>query len=294
MACLALIESLRPASCCSVEVVNGARGLRVPGLDSRFETDAVPAAWIASARVRAAASSRTSTAFFSSPWSSKSVPRASGAPSTRARRVANESVALRAASALDVPVRRGDEGHALALALDDHAGGGGLDAAGRRALLHLEPQHGADVPAVEAVEDAARLLRVDQCEVEFAGVVDRLADRILGDLVEDHALHGHLGLERLEQVPRDGLALAVLICGEQELVGVLESALQFGDGLAAALALDVIGVEAVLDVDGVLAVRLLLVGGDVLLVRQIADVPDRAEHLVAVSEVALDRLHLRR
>ncbi len=65
MACLALIESLRPASCCIVEVVKGARGLRVPGFASTLATVARPAAVIASARVRAAASSRTTTAFFS-------------------------------------------------------------------------------------------------------------------------------------------------------------------------------------------------------------------------------------
>ena len=58
--------------------------------------------------------------------------------------------------------------------------------------------------------------------VELAGFVDGLADRLLGDLVEDHPADRHLGLEHLEQVPRDGLALAVLIGGEQEFVGVLE------------------------------------------------------------------------
>ena len=55
------------------------------------------------------------------------------------------------------------------------------------------------------------------------------ADRLGGDLVEDHPLDRHLGLEHLEQVPRDGLALAVLVGREQELVGVGELALQLGD-----------------------------------------------------------------
>ena len=35
-------------------------------------------------------------------------------------------------------------------------------------------------------------------------------------------LTGSLGLELVEEVPGDGLALAVLIGGEEELVGVLE------------------------------------------------------------------------
>ena len=39
-----------------------------------------------------------------------------------------------------------------------------------------------------------------------------------GDLVEGDALDGHLGLEHLQQVPGDGLALAVLVRGQQQLV----------------------------------------------------------------------------
>src|SRR5690606_24085105 len=114
------------------------------------------------------------------------------------------------------------------------------------------------------------------------------------DLVEDHALDGHLGLEGLQQVPGDGLALAVLIGGEQELVGVLQCALELGDGLGLAVGDDIVGVEVVLDVDRVLAVRLLVLGRDVLLVRQVADVTDGAEDFVAVAEVPLNRSHLRR
>src|SRR4029079_4125530 len=97
-----------------------------------------------------------------------------------ARQPGGEGLRVLDGEALDVPVGRRDEGHAFALTLDDHAGGRGLDAAGRGALLHLEPQPRAPVPAVEPVEDAARLLRIDEREVELAGVVDGLADRVLG------------------------------------------------------------------------------------------------------------------
>ena len=72
-------------------------------------------------------------------------------------------------------------------------------------------------------------------------------------------------------MPRDGFAFAVFIGGEQELVRPLQRALELGDGLLPAIALDVIGVEVVVDVDRVLAVRLLLVRRDALLVREIAD-----------------------
>ena len=73
---------------------------------------------------------------------------------------------------------------------------------------------GGDLVAVEPVEDAAGLLRVDQGLVDLARVGHRRLDRRLGDLVEDHPLDRDLGLERLDQVPGDRLALAVLICGE--------------------------------------------------------------------------------
>ena len=200
---------------------------------------------------------------------------------------------------LDVPVAGGDERHPLALAVDDHARRGGLDAAGaeRRTLAaaaDLAPEHRRHIPAVEPVEHATGLLRVDEGEVEFTGVVDRGADGVLGDLVEDHPVHGNLGLEHLEKVPRDGLALAVFIGGEQDFVGALERALELGDRLGLAVVDDVVGVEVVVDVDRVLAVGRLLVGRDVLLTREIADVADRAEHLIVVAEVPLDRLHLRR
>ena len=81
---------------------------------------------------------------------------------------------------------------------------------------------GDDLVAVEAVEDAPRLLGVDQAAVELAGVVDRVADRLGVISWNTMRLTGTRGLQHLEQVPRDGLALAILIGGEIDLVGVLE------------------------------------------------------------------------
>ena len=88
--------------------------------------------------------------------------------------------------------------------------------------MTLRHSTGRDLVAVEPVEDAPGLLRVDQVEVEVAGVLDGPPDRVAGDLVEDHAPHRDLGLEHLEQVPGDGLALAVLVSGQEELVRVLQ------------------------------------------------------------------------
>ena len=61
--------------------------------------------------------------------------------------------------------------------------------------------------------------------------LERLLDRVAGDLVEDHAPDGHLRLQHLEQVPGDRLALAVLVRREQELVGALELLLELRDRL---------------------------------------------------------------
>ena len=110
--------------------------------------------------------------------------------------------------------------HPLALALDDEPRRDRLHAAGREPRHDLLPEDRRDLVAVEPVEDAARLLRVDEALVDLAGLVERPLDRVARDLVEDHPAHGHLRLQHLEQMPGDRLALAVLVRREQELVGV--------------------------------------------------------------------------
>ena len=161
---------------------------------------------------------------------------------------------------VDVPVGGDAELHPLALLVDHQAGGDGLHAAGGEAGHDLLPQHRGDLVAVEAVEDAARLLGLDEVVVDLAGVLDRGEDRGLGDLVEDHPVDRQAlrRLELVEEVPRDGLALAVLIGGEVEGVGVLDQLLQLGDVALLVARHDVVGLEAVVDVDREAAPRLVL------------------------------------
>ena len=155
---------------------------------------------------------------------------------------------------------------------------------------------GRDLVAVEAVEDAPRLLGLDEVVVDLAGVVDGLEDRRLGDLVEDHPVHRDaLRLQLVEQVPGDRLALAVLVGGEVELVGVLEQALELGDVALLVARHDVVRREAVVDVDREPAPRLVLdagrgVGGGV---GQVADVADRGLDHVVAAQVAADRPRFR-
>ena len=87
------------------------------------------------------------------------------------------------------------------------------------------------------------------------------ANRVAGDLVEDHPVHRHLRLEHLEQVPRDGLALAVLVSREVELVDAGERGLQLRDLLALVRVDDVERLETVVDVDAEAGPGFLLVFG---------------------------------
>ena len=195
---------------------------------------------------------------------------------------------------VQVPVPSSGEGDPLALALDDQPGGHGLHAARGQALHDLLPQHRADLVPVQPVDDPAGLLRVDQLHVEVAGVLGGLADGVAGDLVEDHPADRDLGLQDLEQVPGDRLALAVLVRREQQLVRVLEQALELGDLAALVGVDDVERLEALLDVHAEPGPGLaLLVGRDVRGAGgQVADVADAGLDVIARAEVALDRLGL--
>ncbi len=216
-----------------------------------------------------------------------------GAEGLRVGRVGGGAAGAEGAD--QVPVGGGGEGDPLALALDHQAGGDRLDAARRQLRHDLLPQHRGDLVAVEAVQDAAGLLRVDQALVQVARVAHGLLDGVLGDLVEDHPVHRHLGLQHFLQVPRDGLALAVLIGGEEELVGLLEQRLQLGD-LGLLVRVDHVDRgEVVVHVDAEAAhlagVLVRDLGGRA---GQVADVTDTGLDDVAGPEVALDRLGLGR
>ena len=202
----------------------------------------------------------------------------------------------RGEDAFDVPVAGGAERHPGPLALDQDAGGDALHPAGGQLRHDLLPQHRGDLVAVEPVEDAAGLLGVDKPLVDLARVVDRRPDRLRGDLVEDHPPDRDARLEGLQQVPGDGLALAVLIRREVELAGVLQQRLELGDLRLLVRGDDVERLETVVDIDAEAGPRLALDGGrDVCgVARQVADVADAGLDEVAVAEVAGDRAGLRR
>ena len=188
---------------------------------------------------------------------------------------------------LDRPVLDRLERANLALALDDEPKRDGLHASGRQSLLDGLPQHRARLVADETIEHATRLLRFDLLAVDDAGVQDRALDRVLRDLVEEHALdrqtrRATLRRDLRRHVPGDRLALAIRVGGDQHFLAVLRRALQLGDRLFLAGDRNEVGREAVLDVDAE------------LLLGQIHDVADRGANAVAAAEVLADRLRLGR
>ena len=198
--------------------------------------------------------------------------------------------------AVEIPVARRPERHARALAVDDQAGGDALHASGRRARADAPERDVRHLVAHETIEDAATLLGFDELHVEITPVVDRVVDRLARDLVEDHPLHRHVGLEHLEQVPRDRFTLAVFVGGEVELARVLQRRLELGDHVLLVVGHHVDRREVVVDVDpesphfglGDALRRVLRAPG------QVADVTDAGHHRVAVGpEKARDRLRLR-
>ena len=89
-----------------------------------------------------------------------------------------------------------------------------------------------------------------------------------------------LRLQHLEEVPRDGFALAILVGREVELVGVLERPAQAADDLRLLRRDHVLRLEVVLDVD-----REALAG-------QVADVPDAGHDGVVATEESADGVGL--
>jgi len=143
-------------------------------------------------------------------------------PPTSASRAAKGGGSARLEPRLDRPVLLGREAADLALALADDAHGDRLHAARREPAAHLVPEQRRELVADQPVEDAARLLRVEAVAVELAGLLERFEDRLLRDLVEQHAM------DVLPRAPSfcamcqaNGLALAVGVGRQVDVLLVL-------------------------------------------------------------------------
>ena len=193
-----------------------------------------------------------------------------------------------------IPVLGRPERHPLALALHHETRRHRLHAAGREAAGHLLPEHGGHLVAVETIEDPACLLRIDQAIVDVPRLVQGPRDRVLRDLVEDHAPHGDLRLQHLDEMPGDRLALAILVRREEELVRAGEVLLELADRLLLLGLDDVVRLESLVDVDTERTEALPQGSRHVRrTARKVADVPHARPEHVAVSEVARDRARFR-
>ena len=197
---------------------------------------------------------------------------------------------------LQVPVPGGAERDPLPLPGHHEAGGHGLDPPGGQPGHDLLPQHRGDLVAVQPVQHPPGLVGVHQAAVQLARVVHGVRDGFRGDLVEDHPAGRDLGLQFLQQVPGDGLALAVLISGEEQFVGVLEQRLELSDLGLLVRVHDIESLETVVHVNAEPGPRLLAVLRRDLgrPVRHIPDVPDAGLDDVSLAQVSRDGARLGR
>ena len=87
-----------------------------------------------------------------------------------------------------------------------------LDAACRQRRTDLAPQHRRQLEANETVEHATCLLGIHQVDVQRPRMCQCLIDSGFGNFVEDNTFHlSRIHFGHLHQMPRDGLALAVII-----------------------------------------------------------------------------------
>ena len=204
------------------------------------------------------------------------------------RQLGAESLALRIGQQqFDGPVLARREVADLAFTLDDEADSHRLNATGRQARPHLAPEQRAERVADKPIHDPARLLSVDQVVVDRARVLERVGDGVTRDLREGHAPALALGhRRRLRDVPGDGLALAVKVCGQVDGVRALRRLGDRVELLAPIVGDHVLGLEVVLDVDAQLVTARVL--------GQVAHVPVGSEDLVIRAEISLDRARLGR
>ena len=183
----------------------------------------------------------------------------------------------------DRPVLLLDEGLDLLFPVDDEPQSHGLDPAGRKAPGDLLPQEGADEIPGQPVEDAPRLLGVEQVEVDLAEVLEGRLDAFFGDLVEGHPEDVRVDVgQQLAEVPGDGLAFPVGVGRKDDPLALLGRLLEVGDGLLL-FGDDLVGrLEAGRDVDAH------------LLLGQVADVAHRGLDDVVLAEIMVDRLGLGR
>ena len=138
----------------------------------------------------------------------------------------------------------------LALPVHDHAQGYRLDPACGKTAPHLIPQQGADLVADETVQDPPRLLRFYLVDVDPAGMLEGLVDRVFGNLVEQDPID-FLGLagELFGEMLADRLALAIRVGREIDGLGGFGGSAKFPDYLFLGRYDAIVRGEIIIDID---------------------------------------------
>ncbi len=112
----------------------------------------------------------------------------------------------------NIPVLNGHEGVDFSLAVADQLQRHRLHASGGQTATHLIPQQRADLVADQAIEYAARALRVDHLRVDRAWMLERVLHRLFRDLVEREPMElAFLPLQLLNEVPANRFAFAIRV-----------------------------------------------------------------------------------
>ena len=196
---------------------------------------------------------------------------------------------------LEIPVAAAAEGTPGPLPLHQQPHRHRLHAAGREPPGHLLPEQRRNRVAHQAIENAPGFLGMHQLHVELAGLAQGALDRLFGDLVEHHALHRHLGVQQLQQVPADRFPFAVFIGCEQQLIGDFEGVLELFDDLFLVFGNHIERFEIFFSVDAGLGPFLSLVARRDLtgVVGEVAHMAHRRLHAEGAWQEAADGAGLR-
>ncbi|CAI8161007.1 MAG: Uncharacterised protein [Prochlorococcus marinus str. MIT 9215] len=82
---------------------------------------------------------------------------------------------------------------------------------------------------------------MNQFHVQVPSLIERLGNRLFGDLVEHHPLNRNFGVQQLKKVPTDAFSLPVFVSRQQELIRTLKSVFEFTNSLFLVLRNDVKG-----------------------------------------------------
>ena len=185
------------------------------------------------------------------------------------------------------PIFLGLEGLDLGFAVADEAERHRLHPAGRAGAGQLPPQHRGEGEADEVVERPAGEIGVDQRPVDLARMAHGVEHGFLGHGVEHHALdrdlvQGLLAVQHLIDVPGDGLALAIGVGGEDQLVRPLH---RLGDLVQP---LRRLGLHVPMHLEVLVRQDRAVLGG------QVANVPVGGEHAIARPQIFVHGLGLSR